>query len=555
MDLSVLRTDSVASIRVIQGPDKGRTFDLRDGDNVVGRENGATIVLNDQTTSRAHACIKVDNGKSLLSDVGSANGTFLNGVRIGHPTGLKRGDQVRCGSTLLVYQGDTGAPSPAPAAGVDIDENGMLVDSAIVATVPSSEDSVIIPTPEAGVKAIDNLRSLYKLIADISTFLNLDDLVEYALQRVFELLEADRGFIMFIDEAGKMSLKASKGGEGSRGNDIPPVSHTIIDEVVSGKVGVLSSNAMSDKRFAAGKSVHNFGIRSAICVPLMGRDRVLGVIQVDCSVADKSYSTEQLRLLTAIGYQAGLAIENVQLYQAAVQSERLAAVGETVAFLSHHIKNILQALGTGIDVVEIGIDADDITKVRGSWPLVQRGLDRINALILNMLTFSKDREPLLRGVNVGEVLRDCVELASSAADERKIALITELPDVMEIPADAAGLNQAFLNLITNAMDAVEDETGAITVSVRLDTMNRCITVQVADNGSGIDPDKIDDIFTPFFSSKGQKGTGLGLAVAKKIVEEHHGQILVSSEPASGTIFTINLPIQRKSDTITGAQIQ
>jgi len=479
----------VASIRVIQGPDKGRTFDLRDGDNVVGRENGATIVLNDQTTSRAHACIKVDNGQSVLSDVGSANGTFLNGVRISHPTRLKRGDQVRCGSTLLVYQGDTGAPSPAPETGVDIDENGMLVDSAIVATVPSSEDSVIIPTPEAGVKAIDNLRSLYKLIADISTFLNLDDLVEYALERVFELLEADRGFIMFIDEAGKMSVMASKGGEGSRGDEVPPVSHTIIDEVVSGKVGVLSSNAMSDKRFAAGKSVHNFGIRSAICVPLMGRERVLGVIQVDCSVTDKSYSTEQLRLLTAIGYQAGLAIENVQLYQASVQSERLAAVGETVAFLSHHIKNILQALGAGIDVVEIAINADDITKVRGSWPLVQRGLDRINALILNI------------------------------------------------------------------MDAVEDETGAITVSVRLDTMNRRITVQVSDNGSGIDPDKIDDIFTPFFSSKGQKGTGLGLAVAKKIVEEHHGQILVSSEPGSGTTFTVNLPIQWKSDTITGQKIQ
>jgi signal transduction histidine kinase len=286
----------------------------------------------------------------------------------------------------------------------------------------------------------------------------------------------------------------------------------------------------------------------------MGRDRVLGVIQVDCSVADKSYSTEQLRLLTAIGYQAGLAIENVQLYQAAVQSERLAAVGETVAFLSHHIKNILQALGSGIDVVEIGINADDMNRVHEAWPIVQRGLDRINALILNMLTFSKDREPLLKGVNVGEVLRECVELASPAADERGIALMTELPDVMEIPADSAGLNQAFLNLITNAMDAVEDETGAITVSVRLDTMNRCITVQVADNGSGIDPSQIDDIFTPFFSSKGQKGTGLGLAVTKKIVEEHHGQILVASEPASGTTFTIHLPFQRKSDTLTGHNV-
>jgi two-component system, NtrC family, sensor kinase len=543
----------VASIRVIQGPDKGRTFDLRAGDNVVGRENGATIVLNDQTASRAHACINVNDGKSLLSDVGSANGTFLNGVKIAHPTGLKRGDQVRCGSTLLVYQGDA-ASSQVIGEGVDIDENGMLVDSAIVATVPSSEDSVIIPTPEAGVKAIDNLRSLYKLIADISTFLNQDDLVEYALERVFVLLEADRGFIMLIDDAGRMSVKASRGPEGARRNYVPPVSHTIIDEVVKGKVGVLSSNAMSDKRFAAGKSVHSFGIRSAICVPLMGRDRVLGVIQVDCSVADKSYSTEQLRLLTAIGYQAGLAIENVQLYQAAVQSERLAAVGETVAFLSHHIKNILQALGSGIDVVEIGINADDMNRVHEAWPIVQRGLDRINALILNMLTFSKDREPLLKGVNVGEVLRECVELASPAADERGIALMTELPDVMEIPADSAGLNQAFLNLITNAMDAVEDETGAITVSVRLDTMNRCITVQVADNGSGIDPSQIDDIFTPFFSSKGQKGTGLGLAVTKKIVEEHHGQILVASEPASGTTFTIHLPFQRKSDTLTGHNV-
>ena len=543
----------MASIRVIQGPDKGRTFDLRDGDNVVGRENGATIVLNDQTASRAHACINVDNGASLLSDVGSANGTFLNGVKISHPTGLKRGDQVRCGSTLLVFQGDA-TPASVPGMGVDIDENGMLVDSAIVATIPSSEDSVIIPTPEAGVKAIDNLRNLYKLIADISTFLNLDDLVEYALHRVYELLEADRGFIMFIGEDGRMSLKASKGAEGAPPDAVPPVSQTIIDEVVRGRVGVLSSNAMSDKRFAAGKSVHNFGIRSAICVPLMGRDRVLGVIQVDCSVADKSYSTEQLRLLTAIGYQAGLAIENVQLYQAAVQSERLAAVGETVAFLSHHIKNILQALGAGIDVVEIGINADDMEKVNGAWPIVQRGLDRINALILNMLAFSKDREPLLEGVNVGALLRDCVELASPSADERGVALMTELPDVMEIPADASGLNQAFLNLIANAMDAVEDQTGVITVSVRLDTLNRCLTVQVSDNGSGIDPSKIDDIFTPFFSSKGQKGTGLGLAVTKKIIEEHHGQVLVSSKPDSGTTFTISLPLQRKSDTVAGHNV-
>ena len=126
-----------------------------------------------------------------------------------------------------------------------------------------------------------------------------------------------------------------------------PISRTIINEVIARQVGVLSSNAMSDKRFTSGKSVHDYGIRSAICVPIKGREKILGVIHVDCSVSDQTYSTEQLRLLTAIGYQTGLAVENVWLYESAVQSERLAATGETVAFLSHHIKNILQAMVGG----------------------------------------------------------------------------------------------------------------------------------------------------------------------------------------------------------------
>jgi len=550
-----VRVESVASIRVIQGPDKGRYFELRDGDNVVGRDASAAIALRDQTASRAHAQISGNDGRWTLNDVGSANGTFLNGVKLSRATVLQRGDQIRCGSTLLVYQGETTPGTVAAvASGVDIDENGMLVDSAIVATVPSSEDSVIIPTPEAGAQAIDNLRILYNIIADISSFLNIDELLEYTLDRVFRLLDADRGFIMFIDEQNQMSLRASRGEEKFNKKGSPPVSHTIIDEVVSGKVGVLSSNAMSDKRFAAGESVHSFGIRSAICVPLIGRGRVLGVIQVDCNVSEKSYSTEELRLLTAIGYQVGLAIENVQLYEATLESERLAAVGETVAFLSHHIKNILQALAAGIDVVEIGINDDNLAKARGAWPIVQRGLDRINALILNMLTFSKDREPLLKSVDISGVLRDCVELATTSADERSVAMMTDLAEIMQIPADADGLNQAFLNLIANAMDAVEDNTGVVTVSSRLDTMNRRIVVRIVDNGSGIEADKLDDIFTPFFSLKGQKGTGLGLAVAKKIVEEHHGQITVDSQIGKGTTFTVTLPLQRKGDTIVGQKI-
>ena len=535
---------------VIQGPDKGRTFALVQGDNRVGRQSDP-ITLSDGTASRQHASMMRENGNWVLSDLGSANGTFLNGERLLKPTELHRGDQIRCGSTIMVFStADTATPAP-----VDVDHDGRLVDAAIVATVPSSDDSVILPTPEAGAAAIDNLRILYDMIAEIGSYLNADQLLRRVLDKVFEIVQADRGYILLIEpdtdtHPTGLSLKASR-TTGEDAKEQIPISRTIINEVISQQVGILSSNAMSDKRFTAGKSVHDFGIHSAVCAPIKGRGKILGVIHVDCSVSDHTYTTEQLRLLTAIGYQTGLALENVRLYEAAVQSERLAAVGETVAVLSHHIKNILQALGAGMDVVEMGLDADNLTKAKGAWPIVQRNLGRINNLILNMLAFSKDREPQLANININHVLGECIELVQGWADDRGVALLTDLDDIPPIPADADGLHQAFLNLLQNALDAVEDKTGAVTITSRYDTMNRLVIVSVIDNGSGIEPDRLDEIFTPFYSAKGQRGTGLGLAVARKMVQEHTGKIDVVSKVEEGTTFTVTLPaIHRRSPADT-----
>ena len=126
-------------------------------------------------------------------------------------------------------------------------------------------------------------------------------------------------------------------------------------------------------------------------------------------------------------------------------------------------------------------------------------------------------------------------------DERGVAVMTELKPLPTIPADAAGLQQAILNLLSNALDAVADGTGVITVTSRHDTMNRTVVVQVIDNGSGIEPDRLPYIFQPFYSDKGQAGTGLGLTVAKKILEEHRGSIVADSAADEGTTFTLTLP--------------
>jgi signal transduction histidine kinase len=525
----------LASVLVIQGPDKGRNFELVDGENVIGRQS-PTVQLGDGTVSRQHARVQRQGEAWTIEDLGSANGTYVNGIRIKAPTRLKRGDQIRTGSSLLVFGG-----APAPPAPLDVDEEGRLVDAAIVARVPSNEDSVIIPTPEAGKAAIGNLRIIYDLIGEISSIFNVDLLLQRTLDKIFEVVRGDRGHIMLVDAKGEIALKASRGSDQPTGNEIP-ISRTIINEVIRNQVGVLSSNAMRDKRFTSGKSVHDFGIRSAICVPIKGRERILGVIHVDCSVSDHTYSTEQLRLLTAIGYQTGLAIENVRLYESAVQSERLSAVGETVASLSHHIKNILQALSAGIDVVEMGLNHDNIDKAKNAWPIVQRNLGRINDLILNMLAFSKDRQPLLENVNINHVLRECLDLIEPRADELGVAMVSELDEMPAIPADASGLAQAFMNLLTNALEAVEPGQGVVTVKSRYDSMNRVVELRFIDNGSGIPTQKLERIFMPFYSSKGQSGTGLGLAVAQKIVKEHRGDIRVRSAAGEGTTFVLRLPV-------------
>jgi len=524
----------VPTIQVMQGPDNGRQFELQDGENVIGRHS-RTIELTDGTISRNHARIIPDGNRWMLEDLGSANGTYLNGARVTKAMSLKRGDQIRCDSSLLVFGGGRTVLPPE-----DVDEDGRLVDAAIVATVPSNEDSIIIPTPEAGARAIENLRILYGLIGEVGSLLNVDVLLRHTVDRVVDVLKADRGYIMLVNKAGRLTVRASHVPEGAADKRIP-ISRTIINEVTSKQIGVLSSNAMSDKRFTAGKSVHDYGIRSAICVPIKGREKILGVIHVDCSVSDQTYSTEQLRLLTAIGYQTGLAVENVWLYESAVQAERLAATGETVAFMSHHVKNILQALVAGMDVVEMGLKADNLDKAKGGWPIVQRNLARVNDLILNMLMFSKSRQPLLENVNINHVLNECIELVTPRADEKGIAILTDLEDLPPIPADAAGLNQAFLNLLTNAVDAVAEQTGVITVTSRYDEAKRSVTVSIMDNGNGIPEDKLDQIFTPFFSAKGQQGTGLGLAVAQKVVKEHQGRIELTGKLGQGTTFTVILP--------------
>jgi two-component system NtrC family sensor kinase len=536
----------VLVLSVIKGVDKGRRYELPDDEpQLIGRSSEA-MDTTDQTISRRHAELTPDSGKWYIRDLQSSNGTFVNGIRVTTERRLLRpGDQVRTGATLFVYGEDSVKPTQDKIRMVRRSE----IDISVESTAASNDDSMIMAVPEPGQAAEFQLRVIYELTALIGSVTEKQELLERVMDVVFEYFKADRGFVLLQespDAAVEPVLVRHRTDLGHKKKDTGPisVSRTIVRYVMKKGVGVLSSNAMTDKRFSTGDSIQAYGIRSTMCVPIKFKDRLYGVIHLDSKVANYTYTEDQLLLLTAIGVQTGVALSNARLYDSRLKDERLAAVGQTVASLSHSIKNILQGMRGGADVVELGLRKNNMDLTRGGWEIVARNVDRIYDLVMNMLAYSKQRKPELELVNLDQLLGEVGALVDKQFDSKNVAMLIDVAqDMPPVPIDPGGVHQALLNLLNNALDAVQPQTGVVSIRCEYDGDNDRVKITVSDNGEGMTKATMSRLFEPFHSTKGLRGTGLGLVVTKKIVEEHGGVVAVESVRKQGTTFTMLLPVR------------
>lgn len=537
-------------LSVIQGPDKGRTFELPDHEpQLIGRSSEA-LPLMDTTVSRRHAELTPDGGAWYIRDLESQNGTYVNGVKITERLRLRAGDQIRTGATLFVF-GQTETTDPEVIRLLRPEQ----MDASIERTMASNADSVLLSEPEPRAAAVDHLRVIYRLTTITTRAAERDELLRQVMEVVFAEFKPERGFIVLMgatpDEPPRPAVVKYAAAPRDMDEAKIHVSRTILQHVIRMGEGVLSSNAMTDPRFAKGDSVQKGHIRSAVCSPIKHRDRVYGAVYVDSSIANYTFTAEQLALLNAIGQHTGLALANAELYQEKLQTERLAAIGETVASLSHSIKNILQGMRGGADVVELGLKKDDLKIARGGWTILKRNLDRIVALTMNMLAFSRQRSIELELTKIQSIIEECVQLIDDQARAKNAAVICDLdPEIPHAMLDAHLLHQALMNLLTNAVEAVEPGKGLITVRASYRPAPRpvpgspagsAIDVAVIDNGPGVPRNKQAWIFEPFNTTKGLRGTGLGLAVAKRVAEEHKGRLTVESDEGRGATFRLHLP--------------
>jgi signal transduction histidine kinase/pSer/pThr/pTyr-binding forkhead associated (FHA) protein len=549
---------------VIKGADEGKQFELTEPVLALGRDATNQVRLHDTEVSRRHAEFRqIEGGQYQLVDVGSANGTFVNNQPAKEAV-LQSGDQIRIGQSILVYsagRGDHQAVSDLAGRISMITRQDVELSSAIIKTIGETEGSRILARPEQASTpwlktALANLSVMYEAIQAVSHILDLDQLLERIMDLIFRSIEADRGCIMLRHpEGGQFEPKAVRWRHAVNQQEKMALSRTIMDYVLREKQGVLVSDAAHDERFNAGQSIVRFGIREAICVPMKGRHETLGVLYVDTRSSPRElaransptgkFTEDHLALAIAIAHQAALAVEETRYHQAMLQAERLAAIGQAIAALSHHIKNIQQGLRSGSEILRMGLGERNDALVQQGWKIVEKNQGKIYDLVMDMLSYSKEREPAVEMTELNRVVRDVLELVQGRAREMHVNLESRLDDKLpQVPLDPEGLHRSLLNIMSNALDAVEERKRPhVLVTSGLEDGGDWVRITVLDNGVGIPPDKVADIFRPFVSTKGTKGTGLGLAVSRKILREHGGDILVQSRPRKGSKFILRLPLR------------
>ncbi len=565
---------SMASLVV--GGSGEKIFALEPDTVTIGRDSSNTLQLDDDKVSREHcridkvsAPLKPPPGggrnregeleeRFWIQDLGSSNGTIVNGTLIERKE-LEDGDEIKLGNTRILFtlkepqEMKNSVVRLAPEPGKKAEEKPSVIATAITGTTLFAKQ-VEEMDRESLMRDHHNLRTLYKVNSIIRSVFDVDQLLEKILDVVLEVIKGERGFIMITDEkTGELIPKAVR----NRDFEQITISKTIVNKVFETGQSILTDDAMSDERFASGKSIVDYQIRSCLCAPLKSKDKILGIIHVDNKVSTRSFTEADLELLSAIGAEAGVVVENAKLYEQNLRAERLAAIGETIAGLSHYIKNILTGVEGGATLVNMGLDRGNEQLIKKGWKVVRSSDEKISQLVLNMLDFSKERKPVREKSNLNEIVKEVASLMEQRCSQKSIKIKAVCDEnIPEINVDPTGIHRAILNLLTNAIDSVAmrycepqssegtpaKEKGEITLTTSVAPLSPAIRISISDNGSGIPQKDIPHIFDLFQSTKGAKGTGRGLAVTQKIVNEHGGQIEVTSQVGQGTTFTIILPL-------------
>jgi len=371
----------------------------------------------------------------------------------------------------------------------------------------------------------------------------LEVLLADAVERVIECIKADGGGIRLLDPtSGELSLSISRGLSEAYVNKVNGLrlGEGIVGDVALTGEPTLLADMREDPRIPSTVlgPLHEEGIRSFAVVPLRSQEEVVGTLGVVSHTAG-AFGPADVDLLTAMGHQIGIAIANAELRQEAIDAERLAAVGQVAASVAHELRSPLGGIMRSAEFLARP-ELSESTRRKLSSAIVAMARRLINTS-QELLDYTRGGRMTLRHAlcSLPDFLEQVLEVLRVDFSDRGIAVETEWGYTGRIRFDSDRMAQVVYNIAANARDAMP-EGGQLTVAT--ERAEDHVELRFTDTGPGVAPELRERIFEPFVSYGKQEGAGLGLAIAKRIVEEHGGDIEVESPTAGGATFVVRLPI-------------
>ena len=294
------------------------------------------------------------------------------------------------------------------------------------------------------------------------------------------------------------------------------------------------------------------GVNEFVCVPLIAKNEPIGVIVADNVYTAEPISDDRVNTLTMFVNQASLAIENAVTYkrledkinqltdtqQKLIRSEKLAAIGSMSSYVAHEIRNPLVTIGGFAKTLSRFTFTD--SKIKVNIDIIIEEVKRLEKILNNITDFGKPSKPEKVDTQICEIMENTCLLMENYFQEKHITLQKKYETGMpEVPVDPAQIKQVFLNILMNAVEAMPDG-GKLDVNIK--SVDESIRIYIIDTGKGIQQGVLQNIYDPFFTTK-QSGTGVGLSVCLKIIEDHGGTIDAISEQEEGTTMLLTLPIK------------
>jgi signal transduction histidine kinase len=408
------------------------------------------------------------------------------------------------------------------------------------------------------------LSLLYEVQQEIVSAIDYHRVLHQIVQKLKDVFQAKDCTLRLVDRSGPepiMRVAAFAGRSPLEAVDRPLASSQIDQKVMAGIV-VVVRDLLSDPQFSNKQVARDRGFASMISAPLRARDKIIGTIRIYTG-EPRDFTVEDQKLLAAVAAQAAVAIENANLYRqieeknrelsesyeqlrqtqrALVKKEKLALLGEMAATVAHEIRNPLTAIRGFAQRISRKVSSCE-GRLCDYCRLIVEEVDRLDRFIKDVLDFARRLNPTLEPTDLNALIGDAVKLLQEELVQNEISTVPLLDlSLPEISLDPSQIKQVLVNLVQNARQAIGRE-GTLTLAT--ERVDDWAVLSVSDTGGGIAPEILDRIWEPFFTTRSH-GTGLGLALVRRIVEDHGGRVEVESRVSEGTTFRVFLPLHSEN---------